>query len=353
MPSQYDDFIARKLREINEGSPLRGELPGGTGMPIGSFRPTGALAGRAAPAGNPRYPTRPVNASAAPRPAPAQTGAYQPLPPRFTPGQPGYTPGQFSTRSSAPPLSTPSTPGPSINYTAALSPGLIALGGYGVHQAGQALRERRGDEAEPETPFPQIPIPEGPTRSPEDVLRETVERERAARTAPYSIYGEDTPRERLGTDIPRLAASVMRRGEPSGSRVAPAEPSGSGVPSAAPAKGDWWSKIFGGPQQQGSGGQLLQRSGDGRTTVNWGDRDSAADFFRADQAMRKLQAEKQDFEGRSGSDIDYVNRMAASQQNAKAVPEGKAKGGSVDTKPTKEAMLHKALEIIHHMIANK
>jgi hypothetical protein len=69
--------------------------------------------------------------------------------------------------------------------------------------------------------------------------------------------------------------------------------------------------------------------------------------------MRKLQDEKQDFEGRSGADIDYVNRMAASQQNAKAVPEGKAEGGSVSSKPTKEAMLHRALEIIHHMITNK
>jgi hypothetical protein len=287
--------------------------------------------------GGPRFPTRPVQTPVTPRPA-QRPGAFEPLPPRFTPGQ----------LSSAPRMTPPNPP---ANYTPLAAIPAAGAGAYGVYKTGEALRER--GQGNPETPFPEIPIPEGPARMPEDVLRETVDRERAANAVPYSVYGEDSPRERLGENIPRLAASVMRRGEPSGSRVAPAEPSGSGVPLAAPAKTDLMSRLFGGPQYQGSGGQLLQRSGEGRTTVNWGDPDSAANFFRADAAMRKLQDEKQDFEGRSGADIDYVNRMAASQQNAKAVPEGKAEGGSVSSKPTKEAMLHRALEIIHHMITNK
>lgn len=340
-----------KIRSIMEGSPLRGEMPGGAGIPIGGLRP-GVVSGRVAGPTNPRYPTRPVNAPVTPRPAP-RPGA-------FTPAQPGYTPGQFArgpTPSAAPrdrlgPQSLRGeSSGPSIRYGTALAPGMVAMGGYGAYKAGQALRERRGDEAAPETPFPQIPMPEGPTRSPEDVVRETIEREGAATApVPYSIYGEDSPRESLGTNIPRLAASVMRPREPSGSRVAPAEPSGSGVPSVAPESTSLLQRLFGGPQYQGAGGQLLQRSGDGRTTLNWGDPESAANFFRADAAMRKLQADRQDFEGRSGADIDYVNRMAAGQQNQKAVPEGKASGGSVQDKPTKEAMLHKALEIIHHLI---
>jgi len=289
--------------------------------------------------GGPRFPTRPVQTPVTPRPA-QRPGAFEPLPPRFTPGQ----------LSSAPRMTPPTPP---ANYTPLAAIPAAGAGAYGVYKTGEALRER--GQGNQEAPFPEIPIPEGPARMPEDVLRETVDRERAGRM-PVNTYqddGRDAFNPVIGTAAEVMSRGMKRPSEPSGSRTAPAEPSGSGVPLAAPAKTDLMSRLFGGPQYQGSGGQLLQRSGEGRTTVNWGDPDSAANFFRADAAMRKLQDEKQDFEGRSGADIDYVNRMAASQQNAKAVPEGKAEGGSVSSKPTKEAMLHRALEIIHHMITNK
>jgi hypothetical protein len=59
--------------------------------------------------------------------------------------------------------------------------------------------------------------------------------------------------------------------------------------------------------------------------INWGDRDSAADFFRADKAM-------------------MAQREAAKKDEEDT---GKAKGGAV---AGKDAALHKALEIIHHLL---
>jgi hypothetical protein len=76
------------------------------------------------------------------------------------------------------------------------------------------------------------------------------------------------------------------------------------------------SRIFSGKDYQSNSRPVTE---DG--TVNWGNPDSAADFFRADKA-----------------------RMAM---------EGRASGGSVNGKPDKDAALHKALEIIHHMIRSR
>jgi hypothetical protein len=76
------------------------------------------------------------------------------------------------------------------------------------------------------------------------------------------------------------------------------------------------SRIFSGKDYQSNSRPVTE---DG--VVNWGNSDNAADFFRADKA-----------------------RMAM---------EGKAGGGSVSGKPDKDAALHKALEIIHHMIRSR
>ena len=76
------------------------------------------------------------------------------------------------------------------------------------------------------------------------------------------------------------------------------------------------SRIFSGKDYKSNSKPVTE---DG--TVNWGNPDSAADFFRADKA-----------------------RMAM---------EGRASGGSVNGKPEKDAALHKALEIIHHMIRSR
>ena len=59
--------------------------------------------------------------------------------------------------------------------------------------------------------------------------------------------------------------------------------------------------------------------------VNWGSPESAADFFRADKALMAKRKEE----------------------------EGRAAGGGVGGKPDKDAALHKALEIIHHMIRSR
>jgi hypothetical protein len=78
------------------------------------------------------------------------------------------------------------------------------------------------------------------------------------------------------------------------------------------------SRLFSGPEYQSTGERVVKEDGQG---VNYGSGDNAADFFRADKA-----------------------RMAM---------EGKAGGGSVSGKPDKDAALHKALEIIHHMIRSR
>ena len=72
------------------------------------------------------------------------------------------------------------------------------------------------------------------------------------------------------------------------------------------------SKIFSGQDYQSKGGQLRQ---DGR--INWGDPESAADFFRADKA-----------------------RMETPEAS------GMKRGGAAG----KPDSMHKALEIIHHLL---
>ena len=85
------------------------------------------------------------------------------------------------------------------------------------------------------------------------------------------------------------------------------------------------SRIFSGKDYQSTGQQVVGDNG----KVNWGDSDSAADFFRADKARMAQQAQS------SGDDSNY------------------ARGGAANASPTKEALLHKSLEIIHHMIRNR
>jgi hypothetical protein len=58
---------------------------------------------------------------------------------------------------------------------------------------------------------------------------------------------------------------------------------------------------------------------------------SASDFFRADRAMQEAI--------KKGQDVGYYGQA-----------EGKKAGGSVGEKPNKDAAVHKALEIIHHLL---
>ena len=161
----------------------------------------------------------------------------------------------------------------------------------------------------------------------------------------FSEYGDPTKMfegnyanfQRYGSPKPPAQSQrpeYMSGNAPAQQRSAPAAPAGGG---------SILDKIFSGKDYQSSGGQLQQQQG-GNRVLNWGDSDNAADFFRAAAMQRKLQDQGQDFTGASGSDIDYSNRMAG---------DGKARGGAAEQKPSKEAMLHKSLEIIHHMIKNR
>ena len=77
------------------------------------------------------------------------------------------------------------------------------------------------------------------------------------------------------------------------------------------------SRIFSGQDYQSNSRPVNEPMGG--APVNWGSSDSAADFFRADKAL-----------------------MAKRQEE-----EGRARGGAANAKPDS---LHKALEIIHHLL---
>jgi hypothetical protein len=142
------------------------------------------------------------------------------------------------------------------------------------------------------------------------------------RIAPYSM--QFTPKD----------LQFSQGSTPNRPAAPPAKPAAAAAPAAAPAQGgNFFSNLFkGGPDVQSNNQLLVQRQqgpmqpGQERATtkLNWGDRDSAADFFRADQARQALE--------KSGEAFTGMKRGGAAQA------------------PGKDAALHKALEIIHHMI---
>jgi len=84
------------------------------------------------------------------------------------------------------------------------------------------------------------------------------------------------------------------------------------------------SRFFSGPEYQSTGERVVKDGGQG---VNFGSGESAADFFRADRELRKQRPE-------------MFERQAEARGGA---PKASGSGG-------KDAALHKALEIIHHML---
>jgi hypothetical protein len=118
---------------------------------------------------------------------------------------------------------------------------------------------------------------------------------------------------------PTGAASTAVRREPidftSGARSAPAQ-------GASPSFS--LSRLFSGPEYQSTGDLVVKQGGQG---VNFGSGESAADFFRADRELRKQRPE-------------MFERQAEARGGA---PKSSGGGG-------KDAALHKALEIIHHML---
>ena len=91
------------------------------------------------------------------------------------------------------------------------------------------------------------------------------------------------------------------------------------------------SRIFSGENFQ-SNNQPVNKPMGG-APVNWGNSDSAADFFRADKALQQARPE----------------------MFKKPADEGMARGGSAGNSGAngKDAALHKALEIIHHMLTQR
>jgi hypothetical protein len=139
----------------------------------------------------------------------------------------------------------------------------------------------------------------------------------------------DAPANAVG-----FAKRVLAANPPN--RPAPA-PAAAAAPAAAPAQGgNFFTRLFSGPEVQSNNQALIQRQqgptqpGQERavTKLNVGNSSgpegSAADFFRADKARQELE--------KSGEAFTTMKRGGAAQA------------------PGKDAALHKALEIIHHML---
>jgi len=109
-----------------------------------------------------------------------------------------------------------------------------------------------------------------------------------------------------------------------------------GLPPARPTDtdGGLLSKIFSGKDYQ-SNAQLVNTPMDG-APVNWGSSDSAADFFRADKALSQMKAQQ------------AADAAAGTDDNRKrgGMVSGKGQGQS-EKMPDP---IHKALEIIHHLL---
>jgi len=151
-----------------------------------------------------------------------------------------------------------------------------------------------------------------------------------------SSYGSDLMPDRPGLPDDTLGGFAA----PTAFRRPPASQPAASAPAAAAADPSFMSRLFGGQDFQSNNQAVVSRPqgpmADGspqRTTLNFGDSDNAADFFRADKAMQELQRNKEDFVG-------MASGGAANGSN------GKASNG-------RDAALHKALEIIHHMMVNR
>lgn len=117
--------------------------------------------------------------------------------------------------------------------------------------------------------------------------------------------------------MPKAAAAIAAAKQPVGGKAIPQPPT---RPDSLPRQEPGiLSRIFSGKDYQSQGGELRQNG-----KINWGNPESSADFFRADKAR---------------------------QETPDAA--GLARGGAANASPTKEALLHKSLEIIHHMIRNR
>jgi hypothetical protein len=289
-------------------------------------------------------------------PSAGPASRFTPAAPRFTPGQLARSPSQTAAPAEAPRF-TPTQPtglSPVVAIPAA------GVAGTGIYQAAQGLRERRDGSADygslGEMPSEEIQrmlaarrmqaIDDEDRRTWTPDIEMDIQREKLRRMQAV----DDADREADARMIAARARQAIDDRDRMRDVARPqlSEPEGTGggsvvAPSRDRGSESFLSKIFSGKDYQSAGGPMYVQRG-GERYLNWGDPESSADFVRAAQAMSRMSPEQQSsLKGVSGRDVEFENRMAASQ--------GKAEGGSVGGKgPTKEAMLHKALEIIHHLI---
>ena len=126
---------------------------------------------------------------------------------------------------------------------------------------------------------------------------------------------------------PPVAERAVQRAKQTAARPTPVQTASvyADNPTASPGM---LSRIFGGGDYQSTGKQVVERPQGERPVINWGSNESAADYFRAAQALQSMKDEN---------------------------PIGRASGGKADNKGGihKDAALHKALEIIHAMISRQ
>ena len=105
----------------------------------------------------------------------------------------------------------------------------------------------------------------------------------------------------------------------------------SGQPAASPG---FLSKVFSGKNYQ-SNGQTVNTP-TGGAPVNWGSSDSAADFFRADKALSQMKAQQA---------ADEMSGATTEKRGGSVTGKGQ---GQSEKMPDP---IHKALEIIHHLLS--
>jgi len=172
--------------------------------------------------------------------------------------------------------------------------------------------------------FPAAPAAVAPS-APAAPMPEAVPTPAPSRQVPYMDEGRSAYDFILGAvlaNAPPKAASAASAARPP-MRLPPSRELQMQARSEQPSP-SFMSRIFGGPEHQSTGDLVVKQGGQG---VNFGSGESAADFFRADRELRKQRPE-------------MFERQAEARGGAPKSPGG---GG-------KDAALHKALEIIHHLL---
>jgi len=139
------------------------------------------------------------------------------------------------------------------------------------------------------------------------------------------------------TFTPSTSTAAPLVSRPAGpSRDAPPVPMPPTRPTSGPAAASqpgFFSRLFSGDNYQSNNQLVAPKGSKDPTDINWGNNDSAADFFRASQALQKM-------------DPNYVANNADD-----TFDNGHKRGGAVKEK--KHDPLHHALSLISHLLGHK